>query len=220
MPIQIPIEIGDVILTGKFKNHKVTVKEIGLDDHQLPTVNGKGIMKIRIEKLMKPKEPKKENEIQENTVKDKSMRKKTLKEMMDADDSYPVPKKPLVQSEKNPGKFAATVKIKKEDDRFWFYMQNANGTEANITNVGFETIEQARHAARMKAFTIIDDKDDKEEDSFNKRPESATDPIKPSERKTFRNESSRRNETFERERIEDGDSKNCEESHSRRITNY
>jgi hypothetical protein len=42
MPITIPIEIGDTILTGKFKNHKVVVKEIGLDEHQLPTCNGKG----------------------------------------------------------------------------------------------------------------------------------------------------------------------------------
>lgn len=50
--ITIPIEIGDVILTGKFKNHKVTVKDIDVDEHGLPTVNGKGILKIRIEKLM------------------------------------------------------------------------------------------------------------------------------------------------------------------------
>lgn len=53
--IQIPVEIGDVILTGKFKNHKVTVEEIGTDDYGLPTVNGKGIMKIRVEKLMPKK---------------------------------------------------------------------------------------------------------------------------------------------------------------------
>ena len=53
--IQLPIEIGDVILTGRFKNKKVTVKEIGKDEHGLPTVNGRGIMKIRIQKLMAPK---------------------------------------------------------------------------------------------------------------------------------------------------------------------
>ena len=51
--IQIPLEIGDVIYTGRFKNKKVVVKEIGVDDYGLPTVNGKGIMKIRIEKLIK-----------------------------------------------------------------------------------------------------------------------------------------------------------------------
>lgn len=58
--IQLPIEIGDTILTGKFRNKRVTVKEIGTDEHGLPTVNGRGILKIRIEKLMKPKVNKKE----------------------------------------------------------------------------------------------------------------------------------------------------------------
>lgn len=53
--ITIPIEIGDVILAGKFKNHRVTVKEIGIDEHGLPTVNGNGILKVRIEKLIRKK---------------------------------------------------------------------------------------------------------------------------------------------------------------------
>lgn len=52
--IQLPIEIGDVILAGRFKNKKITVKEIGVDEHGLPTINGRGILKIRIQKLMKP----------------------------------------------------------------------------------------------------------------------------------------------------------------------
>jgi hypothetical protein len=53
--IQLPIEIGDVVLGGRFKNKKITVKEIGTDEHGLPTINGRGILKIRIQKLMKPK---------------------------------------------------------------------------------------------------------------------------------------------------------------------
>lgn len=68
MPITIPIEIGDVIRVGKFKNKRITVKEIGLDEYSLPTVNGKGIMKIRIEKLMPPKEPKHETNLQESEL--------------------------------------------------------------------------------------------------------------------------------------------------------
>lgn len=52
--IQLPIEIGDTILAGRFKNKKITVKEIGVDEHGLPTINGRGILKIRIQKLMKP----------------------------------------------------------------------------------------------------------------------------------------------------------------------
>ena len=51
--IKIPIEIGDTILTGKFRNHQVEVKEIGKDEWGHPTVNGKPILKVRIQKLMK-----------------------------------------------------------------------------------------------------------------------------------------------------------------------
>lgn len=66
--IQIPIEIGDTILTGRFKNHKVIVKEISQDENGLPLVNGKGILKIRIEKLMKTKK-----QIKEDTLSDKQI---------------------------------------------------------------------------------------------------------------------------------------------------
>ena len=50
--IQIPIEIGDIILTGRFRNKPVEVKEIGIDQYGHPTVNGKPILKIRIKKFM------------------------------------------------------------------------------------------------------------------------------------------------------------------------
>ena len=35
------ISVGDVILMGRFKNKKVTVKTIGYDEHGMPTINGK-----------------------------------------------------------------------------------------------------------------------------------------------------------------------------------
>ena len=53
--IQIPLEIGDVILTGRFKNKRVTVKEFGTDDKGQPTCNGKPLLKFRIAKLMPKK---------------------------------------------------------------------------------------------------------------------------------------------------------------------
>lgn len=53
--IELDIEIGDTIRVGKFKNKRIVVKKIGKDEYGLPTVNGKGIMKIRIEKLMPKK---------------------------------------------------------------------------------------------------------------------------------------------------------------------
>lgn len=58
--IQVPIEIGDVILRGKFRNKRVQVKTIGVDEHGSPTVNGKSILNCRIEKTM-PKKKQEEN---------------------------------------------------------------------------------------------------------------------------------------------------------------
>jgi hypothetical protein len=44
----IPIEVGDTILTGKWRNKPVKVKEIGIDELGQPTVNGNPILKFRI----------------------------------------------------------------------------------------------------------------------------------------------------------------------------
>ncbi len=48
--IKIPIEIGDTILGGKFKNKKTIVKKIGKNDKGDITVNGKPLLKFRIKK--------------------------------------------------------------------------------------------------------------------------------------------------------------------------
>jgi len=50
--LDLDIEIGDVILTGRFKNKRTVVKEIGTDDMGQPTVNGMKALSFRIEKLM------------------------------------------------------------------------------------------------------------------------------------------------------------------------
>jgi hypothetical protein len=46
--ITIPIEIGDTVLGGKFKNKKVTVKSIGRNEKGDLTINGKPILKVRL----------------------------------------------------------------------------------------------------------------------------------------------------------------------------
>ena len=46
------IEVGDVILGGKYKNKRMVVKDIGEDELGQPTVNGKPILKFRIEKSL------------------------------------------------------------------------------------------------------------------------------------------------------------------------
>ena len=48
----IPIEIGDTMLTGRFRNKPVKVKEIAIDDLGQPIINGTPILKFRLPKLM------------------------------------------------------------------------------------------------------------------------------------------------------------------------
>ncbi len=45
--IEIPVNVGDTILTGRFKNKKTIVKSIGKDDHGMPTINGKKVVTFR-----------------------------------------------------------------------------------------------------------------------------------------------------------------------------
>lgn len=46
--IKIPIEIGDTILGGRFKNKKTLVKKIGKNAKGDITVNGKPLLKYRL----------------------------------------------------------------------------------------------------------------------------------------------------------------------------
>ena len=46
--IYIPLKVGDISYTGRFRNKKTTVKTIGKDEYGMPTVNGKRIMNFRI----------------------------------------------------------------------------------------------------------------------------------------------------------------------------
>jgi len=48
--IDLDIKVGDVLLGGRYKNKRIVVKEIGIDELGQPTINGKPILKFRIEK--------------------------------------------------------------------------------------------------------------------------------------------------------------------------
>jgi len=48
--IDLDIKVGDVLLGGRYKNKRIVVKEMGVDDLGQPTINGKPILKFRIEK--------------------------------------------------------------------------------------------------------------------------------------------------------------------------
>ena len=47
--IELDIEVGDIVLGGKYRNKRIEVKEIGKDELGQPTINGKSILKFRIE---------------------------------------------------------------------------------------------------------------------------------------------------------------------------
>lgn len=53
--ISLDVKPGDVILTGRFKNKRRIVKTIGTDKFGQPTINGKSILKFKIEKNMSKK---------------------------------------------------------------------------------------------------------------------------------------------------------------------
>ena len=46
--ITIPIEVGDTVLGGKFKNKRIVVKDIGKNEKGDITINGKPLMKYRL----------------------------------------------------------------------------------------------------------------------------------------------------------------------------
>ena len=48
--ITIPVNVGDTVLMGKFKNKKVVVKSIGKDEYGMPTINGKKVATFRMVK--------------------------------------------------------------------------------------------------------------------------------------------------------------------------
>lgn len=48
--ITLDVEIGDVILTGRFKNKKTIVKTIGVDDHGMPVINNRKAATFRYAK--------------------------------------------------------------------------------------------------------------------------------------------------------------------------
>ena len=73
--IDLDIEVGDILLGGRYKNKRIVVKEIGEDVLGQPTVNGKPVLKFRIEKnLPDEKKSKKTLEAEKNAINEKDDR--------------------------------------------------------------------------------------------------------------------------------------------------
>ncbi len=45
--ITIPVEVGDTVWMGKFKNKKTLIKDIDVDDTGMPTINKKKVVTFR-----------------------------------------------------------------------------------------------------------------------------------------------------------------------------
>ena len=55
MAITLDVNVGDVILGGRFKNKKIKVKKIGKDEHGMPTINGRKVVNFRMMKKVQEK---------------------------------------------------------------------------------------------------------------------------------------------------------------------
>ena len=88
--MKLDLNIGDIILTGRFKNKAVEVKEFGTDEKGQPTINGRPILKFRIKKL-----------IPENTKMDKKRLQQIIKEEVSNVLNERAPKMKVYSWEKN-----------------------------------------------------------------------------------------------------------------------
>jgi len=82
--ISLDIEKGDVILTGRFKNKRRIVKSIGTDKWGQPTINGKSILKFKIEKKMPKKKwsAKSREELSENSEQKMKLLRETVRKLI------------------------------------------------------------------------------------------------------------------------------------------
>ena len=116
--MKIDLEIGDIVLGGKFKNKRMKVKTIGVDDLGQPTINGRSLLKFRIEKKMprdkwsakSKKDSEKKVKITEKQL--RNMVKQTLNESSDRGYNMTYNKAPLPVQSRASAEFTAVIKGK------------------------------------------------------------------------------------------------------------
>ena len=91
--INIDISVGDQILVGRFKNKKIEVKDIGVDKHGGPTINGRSILKIR--KMKSPNEGREAVNNILDAMKEKSLGEDPILERIERDEVHAETKKEL-----------------------------------------------------------------------------------------------------------------------------
>ena len=50
--LNLDLKVGDIVLGGRFKNKRMVVKKLETDDIGQPTVNGRKLLAVRLEKAM------------------------------------------------------------------------------------------------------------------------------------------------------------------------
>lgn len=85
--LELDLEVGDVILTGKFKNKRTVIKKFGKDDLGQPTINDRPL-NFRIEKLLPKEKWSKKTKEEEGIMESKRLLRKIVKEAIDADAVY------------------------------------------------------------------------------------------------------------------------------------
>ena len=116
--MKIDLEIGDIVLGGKFKNKRMKVKTIGVDDLGQPTINGRSLLKFRIEKKMprdkwsakSKKDSEKKVKITEKQL--RNMVKQTLNESSDRGYNMTYNKAPVPVRSRASAEFTAVIKGK------------------------------------------------------------------------------------------------------------
>lgn len=63
--LKLDLSVGDIVLGGKWKNKRMVVKSIGKDELGQPTVNGKSLLTMRIEKDLPPEKQSKQTRDEE-----------------------------------------------------------------------------------------------------------------------------------------------------------
>jgi len=91
--INIDISVGDQILVGRCKNKKIEVKDIGVDKHGGPTINGRSILKIR--KMKSPNEGREAVNKILDIMKEKSLGDDPILERIERDEVHAETKKEL-----------------------------------------------------------------------------------------------------------------------------
>lgn len=63
--VTLDIKPGDILLGGRFQNKRIEIKEMGTNELGQPTVNGRSLLRYRIEKLL-PEDKKSSQTIEES----------------------------------------------------------------------------------------------------------------------------------------------------------